>query len=91
MVLEWLRRRDPALDTMLRRYLFIDKPVLEREADADADTDAGESGSVERGGDGSLGIGDLREEVQRSNDLLRELAPVSDEAWKQIEDERVPG
>ena len=65
MVLEWLRRRDPALDTMLRRYLFIDKPVLEREADADADTDAGESGSVERGGDGSLGIGDLREEVQR--------------------------
>jgi len=63
MVLEWLRRRDPALDTMLRRYLFIDKPVLEREADADAD--AGESGSAERGGDGSLGIGDLREEVQR--------------------------
>ena len=56
MVLEWLRRRDPALDTMLRRYLFIDKPVLEREADADADTDAGESGSVERGGDGSLGM-----------------------------------
>lgn len=65
MVLEWLRRRDPALDTMLRRYLFIDKPVLEREADADADADAGESGSAERSGDGSLGIGDLREEVQR--------------------------
>ena len=33
MLLEWLRRRDPALDRMLRRYLFIDKPVLEREAE----------------------------------------------------------
>src|SRR5919205_921517 len=33
MVLEWLRRSDPALDEMLRQYLFIDKPVLEAEAE----------------------------------------------------------
>ena len=28
MVLEWLRRRDPALDKQLRRYLFTTKPIL---------------------------------------------------------------
>src|SRR5574338_1176771 len=53
MVLEWLRRRDAALDQQLRTYLFADKPVLEVEAAADAtEEDAGETGS-----DGSLGIG----------------------------------
>ena len=31
MLLEWLRRRDPALDKELRDYLFTDKPVLEVE------------------------------------------------------------
>lgn len=31
MVLEWLRRHDPALDAQLRAYLFTDKPVLEIE------------------------------------------------------------
>ena len=31
MVLEWLRRRDANLDRQLRDYLFIDKPVPERE------------------------------------------------------------
>lgn len=57
MVLEWLRRRDPALDAHLRDYLFTDGPVLEREQGADA---AG--GNVP--GDGSLGIGSLRAEVR---------------------------
>ncbi len=60
MVLEWLRRRDPALDEQLRTYLFTDRPILEVE-------EAAEHGSEEAGeapaGDGSLGIGSLREEA----------------------------
>ena len=58
MVLEWLRRRDPALDTNLRTYLWTTLPVTEVE-------DAAMSGGA--GGDGrddepagSLGIGSLR-------------------------------
>jgi len=27
MVLEWIRRRDPAMDKELREYLFTDKPL----------------------------------------------------------------
>jgi ferritin-like protein len=55
MVLEWLRRRDPALDAKLRTYLFAQKPPLEVEAAAEAgDADPGSAA------DGSLGIGSLR-------------------------------
>ena len=54
MVLEWLRRRDTALDRQLRAYLFKDKPVLEIEADADAQDSSGDAA------DGSLRIGSLR-------------------------------
>jgi ferritin-like protein len=54
MVLEWLRRRDTALDAHLRDYLFTTKnltAVEELEADHDArDAD-----------DGSLKIGSLKE------------------------------
>jgi uncharacterized protein len=60
MVLEWLRRHDPALDAHLRTYLFTDKPILEIEEEAEqADKDADEATNV----DGSLGIGDLREQA----------------------------
>lgn len=31
MTLEWLRRNDPVIDKMLRRYLFTDEPILEIE------------------------------------------------------------
>src|ERR671918_101533 len=31
MVLEWLRRRDPALDRFLRMYLLTTEPIVERE------------------------------------------------------------
>jgi uncharacterized protein len=31
MLLEWLRRHDPALDKELRAYLFSKKPILEAE------------------------------------------------------------
>jgi hypothetical protein len=27
MVLEWIRRRDPAMDHELKDYLFTDKPI----------------------------------------------------------------
>jgi ferritin-like protein len=55
MVLEWLRRHDPVLNEMLRTYLFSDGPILEIE-EAEA-----ESAGGAQGGDGSLGIGSLRE------------------------------
>ncbi|NIV76146.1 MAG: ferritin [Gammaproteobacteria bacterium] len=60
MVLEWLRRRDPALDEQLRTYLFTDRPILEVEEGAEhGDAEPGEAPP----GDGSLGIGSLREEA----------------------------
>lgn len=59
MVLEWLRRRDAALDGHLRDYLFTDKPVLEIEESLEEEGDE----SVGRE-DGSLGIGSLRAEVR---------------------------
>jgi uncharacterized protein len=31
MALEWIRRRDPALDDQLRRYLFTDGPIVSQE------------------------------------------------------------
>jgi uncharacterized protein len=54
MTLEWLRRRDPALDRHLRTYLFTTGSILEREAEAES---AG-GGSDDPGG--SLGIGSLK-------------------------------
>ena len=56
MVLEWLRRQDPALDQQLRTYLFKDGDVMAAEPEAESH-DAGDGSS-----DGSLGIGDLRGE-----------------------------
>jgi ferritin-like protein len=61
MMLEWLRRRDPALDAMLRRYLFNEEPALQVEA-----ADRSEAGGAATGGapaapgDGDLAIGSLR-------------------------------
>jgi ferritin-like protein len=49
MLLEWLRRRDPALDGFLRRYLFTEGSITGIE-------EALESGN----GNASLGIGSLR-------------------------------
>ena len=57
MVLEWLRRRDPALDEHMRTYLFSKGSVLEIESAAGA-SEAGAASA-----DGSLGIGSLRAEV----------------------------
>lgn len=57
MTLEWLRRRDPALDKELRTYLFTEGDILAVEDAAESDDDAEEDPAP---GDGSLGIGDLR-------------------------------
>jgi ferritin-like protein len=54
MTLEWLRRHDPVLDTLLRRYLFTEAPILSIEA---AGTGASDGGGP--AGDG-LSVGDLR-------------------------------
>jgi ferritin-like protein len=51
MTLEWLRRRDPALDRQLRKFLFTDGPILGPEPAPGAGISVG---------DGSLGIGSLR-------------------------------
>jgi ferritin-like protein len=61
MTLEWLRRNDPALDEQLRTYLFKEGNILAAEAAAEGGAEPSDSG-----GDGCLGIGDLRkEEVAR--------------------------
>ncbi|HEY3670902.1 MAG TPA: ferritin [Acidimicrobiia bacterium] len=56
MALEWIRRRDPALDAQLRLYLFTDGPLVSVE-DAEPSSDAGGGAAPAFG----LGIGGLRE------------------------------
>ncbi len=69
MTLEWLRRRDPVLDTELRTYLFTEGDILAVEheamgrngdgAETAADDDEPDT-TPARPADGSLGIGSLR-------------------------------
>jgi hypothetical protein len=58
MTLEWIRRRDPAFDTVLRTYLFTEEPIVEVEHEAEAE--GGGTGAA-LAAKGSLGIGSLRE------------------------------
>jgi ferritin-like protein len=59
MALEWIRRRDPALDKQLRVYLFTSGPIVSVEDAPVADDDASRSsGSAPEAG--GLGIGSLR-------------------------------
>lgn len=55
MVIEWLRRRDAKFDEHLRTYLFTEKPLLQIEHEAE------QGGDAPAPGNGSLGIGCLRE------------------------------
>jgi ferritin-like protein len=57
MMLEWLRRRDPALDEQLRTYLFTSLPVTQVEDAATGE----DGGSPSTAASGSLGIGSLKE------------------------------
>ena len=56
MTIEWLRRHDPVLDRHLRTYLFTTEPVTEVEAESVAESQFGP-------GEGSLGIGGLKDDV----------------------------
>jgi ferritin-like protein len=61
MTLEWLRRRDPVMDRMLRTYLFTDGSILAVEDEAEhGGGDDGGGGSPVSTSAGSLGIGSLR-------------------------------
>jgi ferritin-like protein len=55
MTLEWLRRRVPAFDENMRRYLFTEGPIVDIEAGESADGGAAKAG----GQPPSLGIGKL--------------------------------
>ena len=57
MALEWLRRRDVALDAQLRRYLFSSDPITEVGSEGSDDTSASTAS-------GSLGIGSLKGAAQ---------------------------
>jgi uncharacterized protein len=57
MVLEWLRRNDARMDEELRTYLFREGPIMHGEAAAEGD------GAAPAAGDGSLGIGSLKDKV----------------------------
>ena len=79
MTLEWLRRRDPALDRNLRTYLFTTEPVTEVEHETEAGAGSARAGRFAR---------HRQPEGRRVMDhLYRELAPVSEAAWEQIESE----
>ncbi len=55
MILEWLRRKDPVFDRVLRTYLFTEGAITKLEESGK------KNGSGIAGGDGSLGIGDLNQ------------------------------
>ena len=54
MVLEWIRRRDPKLDAMLREYLFTSGSIVRQEASATA-----KNGAAPAAGAGAT-LGSLR-------------------------------
>jgi hypothetical protein len=59
MVLEWLRRTDPKFAEHLKTYLFTEGPITEIEIEAEHGGE-GEAPPT-ASGDGSLGIGSLRQ------------------------------
>jgi ferritin-like protein len=59
MVLEWLRRQDPALDANLRKYLFTEQPLSALIAAEKVEPPSPVAP------DGHLGIGDLRAANER--------------------------
>ena len=59
MVLEWIRRRDPQLDTQLRKYLFTTTPITDQAAAAEGGGTGTTSGCTPV--TSSLGIGPLHD------------------------------
>src|SRR5690554_3134895 len=64
MILEWLRRRDPVLDSHLRQYLFTEGSILAIEEAADGGGAADAPAVKDRGTAAGLGIGSLRGEIK---------------------------
>jgi ferritin-like protein len=60
MLLEWLRRRDPALDKNLRKFLFTSEVLTEIGDSTEGDV----PGAHEDDASGSLGIGSLKGAAQ---------------------------
>ena len=68
MALEWLRRRDPVFDAHLRKYLFTEGPIGEREAMEEAsapeapapETPAPETRAPETPANDDLAVGSLK-------------------------------
>jgi len=56
MALEWLRRRDTALDAQLRKFLFSSGPITEVGESSEATSEATSASTPS----GSLGIGSLK-------------------------------
>jgi uncharacterized protein len=64
MVLEWLRRNDPAFDAHLKTYLFKEGNITGREESEKEGK--GEAGGGSSASPGSLGIGSLRSKKEES-------------------------
>jgi len=60
MALEWIRRRDPALDAELRRYLFTAGPIAALSPDEGGSGEGADASAGVGAAAGSLGIGSLR-------------------------------
>jgi hypothetical protein len=61
MLLEWVRRHDPAFDRHMRAQLFNDGRIQETEALEESGGGDGGAGSAGSMSTGSLGIGSLRQ------------------------------
>lgn len=61
LVLEWIRRHDPAFATPLRRFLFTEGSIADLAEEAEhAESSGAETASGGASDDGSLGIGSLK-------------------------------
>jgi hypothetical protein len=55
MVLEWIRRHDPAFDTKLREYLFTEGDIVGREAELERQASTGDASNGNAGTRASVG------------------------------------
>jgi ferritin-like protein len=60
MVLEWIRRRDPAFDAKLREYLFTEGSIVGRERAVEAGELAENGATPSPVGRGTVTVGSLR-------------------------------
>ena len=100
MTLEWLRRQDPVLDRHLRTYLFTEGSIVEEEHEAEHGSDGPMAATrVIRTPAAMPGRARGRFARHRQpprplttkdvsmNHLFRDLAPISEKAWHEIETE----